>query len=64
MATVGSLVVDLRGNTATFARDMGKASQILRGSVTKMTRDVAGLQRGFQSVTRLSLSCSRCCRPT
>lgn len=54
MASVGSLVIDLRGNTATFQRDMGRANQILRQNVSSMERSVAGLTRGFQTVMRLA----------
>lgn len=52
MASVGSLVVDLRGNTAQFQRDMGRANSILRQNVSSMEKSVSGLARGFGTVTK------------
>jgi chromosome segregation ATPase len=52
VATVGSLIVDLKGNTATFSADMGKARTILQKSVSGMAGDIASLQGAFSSLLK------------
>lgn len=52
MATIGSLVVDLIAETATFSKDMGKAEAAVKSSTAKINLALSGVERGFQSVSR------------
>lgn len=52
MATIGSLVVDLIAETATFSKDMGKAADAAKSSTAKINVALAGVERGFQTVSR------------
>lgn len=52
MATIGTLIAELGLETAAFHRDMGKAVANLQSSSAQMNRSLAGIERGFQSVSR------------
>lgn len=52
MATIGSLVVDLIAETASFSKDMGKASDAAKSSTAKINVALSTVERGFQSVSR------------
>jgi len=50
MATIGSLVAELAAETASFHRDLGKATAALNSSASSMNKAVAGIERGFRQL--------------
>lgn len=52
MAKIGSLTADLRLESASFIRDLRKAAQETSANTNRMTRQMQGLQRSTQNVSR------------
>jgi len=50
MATIGALVAELSAETASFHRDLGKATSALNSSAAQMNKAVAGIERGFRQL--------------
>jgi hypothetical protein len=51
VATIGSLVVDLKGNTATFQADMSKAKSIVSSTVRGMSGEFKIVSQGVSTLT-------------
>lgn len=52
MATIGSLVVDLKAQTAAFRRDLGRARRDVRRFATRTNRQLATINSGFAALGR------------
>jgi hypothetical protein len=52
MATIGQIRVDLSANSASFSRDMKKASAAVRSNSAKINKSLGTMERGFLKVQR------------